>query len=165
MDLEALIGPKTVGLLLIPADYATPRAGLLALWRRHVVANAGVRDRAYMESLFKSHFPHSELIVVEGGGVSDARVAGADNIVLLYADSIGMDFGAIERNIVSHWPLKRVLVLNGRRRMFRLDPDMRRRLALRRFLEVSRLPEIAFLLAFFIATPVLLLLDTMKSRR
>ena len=165
MKLEALIGPKTVGLLRNPTDYAVPRMGVFALWRRHLVANAGVRDREYMEALFKSQFPRGELIVLEDFVIPDARCAEADSIVLLYADCIGMDFGGIERNIISRWPLKRLLVLNGRRRLFRLDSEMRRRLALRRFLEATRLPEMAFLLVFLIATPVLLLVDTIRSHR
>jgi hypothetical protein len=118
-----------------------------------------------MEALFKSHFPHGELIVLKDAGLPELHVTAADSIVLLYPDSIGMDFGAIERSVISRWPLKRVLVLNGRRRLFRLEPQMRRRLALRRYLEAIRIPEVAFLLVFLIATPILLLLDMMRSRR
>lgn len=128
METETLIGTSTAGLLFVPTDYVTPRASLLGLWRRHLIANAAVRGRDYMEALFKSHFPHCRLLEVAHGRIPHGDLQGVDNIVLLFPDSIGADFGWIERTLAARWPLKRVLVLNGRRRLFRLDPAMRRRL-------------------------------------
>jgi hypothetical protein len=164
-EIESLIGPNTVGLLYIPSDYAEPRAGLLAVWRRHLVANAEVRSREYMEALFTASFPKGGLVEVVNGQIPTDRLEGADTIVLLFPDSIGIDFGKIERAIYSRWPSKRVLALNGRRRLFRLDPEMRRRLALRHFLETYRLPELAFLVIFVLVTPFLVLLDLLRGRR
>src|SRR5687768_11080897 len=57
LETESLVGANTAGLLFIPADYVAPDRGMLALWRRHLVANAAVRDRDYMVALFHSHFP------------------------------------------------------------------------------------------------------------
>jgi len=165
MEHEALIGPETVGLLHVPSDYVTPRQGLLAIWRRHLVANVGVRSRDYMEALFRTHFPRGRLVEIEDGRIPADVLDRAGNIVLLYPDSIGMDFGEIERAIASRWPAKRVLVLNGRRRMFPLDAETRRRLALRRFLEAWRLPEIMFFLVFVVVTPLLALFDIVRGRR
>lgn len=165
MAFEDLIGGNIVGLLHHPGDYAAPRPGLRSLWRRHLIANAFVRNREYMVALFKSHFPGSPTVEATDGRVPEDSIAGADAIVLLYPDSIGMDFGWIERTVRARWPAKRLLVLNGRRRFFRLDAEMRRRLALRRFLERARLPEFAFFALFLVVTPVLLLLDAFKSSR
>src|SRR5262245_12670114 len=120
MELEALIGSNTVGLLYFPPDYTVPRPGLAGAWRRHVLANAAVRDRAYMEALFRECCPHGALVEVASDDLP-ADVERADSVVLLYPDSIGIDFGGIERTLRSRWPGKRLLALNGRRRLFRLD--------------------------------------------
>ena len=165
MELDALIRGETIGLLHIPADYFSAPQGLTGLWRRHLVANAAVRDRDYMAALFKSHFPQGTLIDVERGWVPGAAVLAADNIVLLFPDSIGMDFGAIENQLMSRRSSGRVLVLNGRRRFFKLDSRTRRSLRLRRFLEATRLPEVAIFTAFLVTTPVLLLVDAIRGQR
>jgi hypothetical protein len=164
-EYEVLIGPDTVGVLYIPPDYAKPKGGLLALWRRHLVANAGVRNRDYMDALFRSHFPRGTLLELDNRQVPTDVIDRAKTIVLLFPDAIGMDFGGIERVIASRCPWKRVLALNGRRRLFQLDARMRRRLALLRFLEALRIPEMIFLLVFLVATPALVLFDMMIRRR
>src|SRR5688500_559258 len=99
---------------------------MLALWRRHLVANAAVRDRDYMIALFHSHFPDCRVFEAASGTIPYAELDTVDNIVLLFPDSIGARFGWIERSLINRWPSKRVLVLNGRRRLFRLDAAMRR---------------------------------------
>jgi hypothetical protein len=118
-----------------------------------------------MTALFRSHFPNGTIVNVEDGRIPPEVTASADNIVLLFPDSIGMDFGDIERNVARRGPSRRVLVLNGRRRFFNLDAPMRRRLAWRRFLEATRLPELAFFAVFLVATPVLLLVDALRRQR
>lgn len=162
---ESLIGGHTVGLLHFPDDYANPKSGLLARWRCHVIANAVVRDRGYMEGLFKTHFPHGELAELGQRGIPEAAIEKADTVVLLYPDPIGLDFSACERFLASRWPTKRILVLNGRRRLFRLDRERRRRLALRRMLALFRPLEAAFFVFFVTATPFLLLVDLLRRRR
>ena len=163
--MEDLIGTKTAGVLHIPADYMTPRQGLLALWRRHLVTNAAMRNREYMKALFASHFPNGTLVETEAGAVPGDVLGRVDNIVLLYPDSIGMDYGDIERQVAARWPSKRVLALNGRRRFFRLDAHMLRRLRLRRFLEACRVPEIILAAALIVAAPVLAVAYLIRGER
>ena len=165
MELESSLGAGTAGVLHFPPDYSAPRPGLFAAWRRHLIANAGVRDRDYMEALFRSHFPHGVLVAATDGPIPGDVLDRMDTIVLLYPDPIGMDFGAIEREVASRWPAKRLLALNGRRRLFRLDDGMRWKLALRRFLAAWRIPEILFFVVFVVVTPFLALYDTLRSAR
>ena len=165
MQLQALIGRNTLGVLYFPADYAQRRTGLLALWRRHLLANAAVRDREYMLALFSSHFPDCPLISMTDEKTPVPEIESADNVVLLFPDSIGLDFGVIERSIASRWPAKRLFALNGRRRFFRLDAPMRRRMAIRRFLEKSRIPEVGLSVVFIVATPFLALMDLVRGHR
>jgi len=165
VDSTASIGPFTVGLLYVPSDYVVPRKGLLALWRRHLVASAGVRTGDYMRALFTDRFHGSALVEVTDGEIPVDVLVQAQAIVLLYPDAIGMDFGWIERTLARRWPSKHVFALNGRRRLFRLDREMRRRLAVRRFLEASRLPELAVFLVFAAATPFLTLFDILRGHR
>ena len=165
MNSERLIGPNTVGLLYLPPDYEVPRKGIFAIWRRHVVANAQVRKRDYMKDLFARHFPGCQILEVQPKQLPDDVLGRVENIVLLYADPNGMDCGWIERAIANRWPEKRVLVLNGRNRFFRLDSRMHKRLSLRRFLETFRIAEIALALAFIAVTPFLLFFDILRGRR
>ena len=165
MELETLLGSRSIGLLYLPGDYAVPRKGFGAVWRRHLVANAGVRDREYMEHLFHSHFPNGVLLELKDARLPADIAGDGDNIVLLYPDSIGMDFPGIERALARQCPSRNVFVLNGRRRFFRLDRDMRRRLRLRRWLVAVRLPEFAFLLLFVLVTPLLVINDFVRGRR
>src|SRR4051812_25413284 len=124
-DLESMIGGKGVGVLYAPGDYAVPKLGLRHLWRRHLVAHAAVRDRDYMEALFRRHFPHAPIIAADPQSLPGA-IETADHVVLLFPDAIGADFSPIERAVAGCAPTKPVLVLNGRRRFFRLDVRMRR---------------------------------------
>lgn len=162
---KAPVGRDTLGVLYVPDDYRLPRRGLLALWRRHIVANAAVRNREYMESLFNSHFPYGALVEVRNGALPAELINASETIVLLFPDAIGLDFGRIERAIATGWPSKRLFALNGRRRLFRLDSETRRRFLLRRFLERWRLPEVAFFVLFLIVTPFLLIFDLMRGHR
>ena len=85
--------------------------------------------------------------------------------MLLYADPIGIDTGWLEREIRTRWPAKRLLAVNGRRRVFRLDARAARGLALRRFLQKVRIVEFAFVAVFVLVTPLLLLWDLSRGRR
>ena len=163
-QLETLIGGNTLGILHFPSDYEHPRKGFPALWRRHVLANAAVRDREYMLNLFGEHFPSGHVATVDDE-VPSNEIESVKNVVLLFPDSIGLDFRGIERSIGREWPDKRLFALNGRRRFFRLDDSMQRRLALRRFLEKSRITEALLVFGFAVATPVLALFDLMWGRR
>lgn len=79
-----------------------------------------------------------------------------DTILLLYADANGLGWRKLEKRMGKLNPA-RVLVLNGRKRLFYLDAATRRKLLWRRFWERSWLVEIA--LAFgllLIAVPLVL---------
>lgn len=165
MEVNNLIGGSVLGLLYIPDDYAAPRGGWFNAWRRHVVANAGPRNRDYMERLFRDRFAGGDLIHMAADSLPIEKVEKADAIVLLYPDSIGLDVVHIERAIASRWPLKRVFALNGRRRFFLLDASMRRRLAIRRFLETFRIPEVILISLFIATTPLLVLWDFLRGHR
>lgn len=155
----------TVGLLYIPDDYAVRTPGLAHAWRRHVTANAEVRDQAYMTALFSEHFAGAALSVVERGRVPEDLVEPAGTVVLLFADPIGMDAGWLERAIRTKWPAKRLLALNGRRRLFRLDQRAFRALRIRRLLAQLRVTEFALVLLMALLTPLLLLWDFARGRR
>ena len=108
----ASVAAIAVGVLYVPSDYVVPRKGLLALWRRHLVATAAVRTGDYMKALFADCFPGCALAEVSDGKVPEDVLVTAQVIVLLYPDAIGMDFGWIERTLARRWPSKPVLALN-----------------------------------------------------
>ena len=55
-------------------------------------------------------------------------------------------------------------VINGRRRVFRLDRSTRVGLRLRRLLERSMLAEFLFMPVFVVVTPVLWVVDAVRGR-
>jgi hypothetical protein len=130
---------------------SAPRRAL----RRSLAWRANPRDPEYMRSLFHERFPQGRVV----DQVED--VHGADRVVLLYPDSTGIGFGGIERRL----PDVPVVVLNGRRREFTLDARTRRRLRVRRALELSYLGEVVALAVLVIATPALAAGDRLRGRR
>jgi hypothetical protein len=134
-------------------------------YRYAVWYKANPRSAEYMRVLQQERLPDAEW--VETGEHSDwiERLSRADMIVLLYPDSIGLGFGRIERSVLEHkldWT--DVVVLNGRRREFRLNKATRFGLRLRRLLEWSMLPEILFLSVFVVVTPLLWAIDAVRGR-
>ncbi len=63
-------------------------------------------------------------------------------MLLVHADALGLGLGGLERELAAAFP-EQVFVLNGRRRLYRLDPVMRRRLRRRRVLAETRIVEAA----------------------
>lgn len=98
---------------------------------RVVCQRSHPRSKEYMLSLLQEKFPGTQLIDLE-----QPRSSG--QIILLYPDSIGLGWWKVERRLSrSH----KLVVLNGRRRVFEFTPSVRRMLLLRRFLEMTFLPE------------------------
>jgi len=162
------VSGKIVGL------YADPWAGLAAaqisfghplrLWRKAVWFKANPRSAAYMRERLAERWPDAAFIDA-GAGPWATSLAGADTIVLLYPDAIGLGFGGIERQVRALAPRATLKVLNGRRRCFDLDAGTRRALALRRFLERSMLVELLLGTALLLATPFLHAADLVAGRR
>jgi hypothetical protein len=147
----------TVGVLHDP--WPARRGGRLRRYRTMVEFKANPRDEAYMRALFAERYPDGRL-----GGPDD--VSGAERIVLLYPDAIGLGWGPVERALLRKAPAGAELrVLNGRRRDFVLDRRFRRRLELRRWLETALVGEAAATVLFVLATPVLLARDVLRGRR
>jgi hypothetical protein len=93
-------------------------------------------------------------------------VSGAQQIVLLYPDAIGLGWGPVERAVLRRAaPGAEVRVLNGRRRDFVLDRRARFRLELRRWFETALIGEAAATVSFVLLTPVLLAWDVLRGRR
>lgn len=83
-----------------------------------------------------------------------------DSIFMLYTDPLGIGYGRIERKI-GRFVSSLFLVLNGRGRLFYWDNHARANLNLRRWVEMSCLPEIFLsIFAILISIP-LVLLDTL----
>jgi hypothetical protein len=120
---------------------------------------ANPRDESYMRELFAERYPDGRV-----GGPGD--VAGADRIVLLYPDAIGLGWGQVERGVIRQAaPGTELRVLNGRRRDFVLGRGIRRRLRLRRMFETALVGEAAATVGFLVMTPPLLLWDSLRGRR
>jgi len=142
-----------------------PRTRPLAQYRYAVWYKANPRSTGYMRAVQQERFPAAEW--VEAGAESNwlGRVAQADTVVLLYPDAIGLGFGAIERRVLSRKAKSATVeILNGRRRRFKLTAATRWRLRLRRLLEWTMLPEMAFIPVFIVVTPVLWTIDVVRGR-
>jgi hypothetical protein len=126
------------------------------------------RTRAYMLQLVDA--THGR----DAGTVADVdlqreldvdAIRRARTIVLLWRDGNGCGWSRIERSIFRHKAGDaKVVVLNGRRREFDLDPALWRSYRVRRFLEKSLLPEMGMFLMFWIVAPVIAGWDAARGR-
>ena len=127
----------------------------LQQYRYAVWYKANPRSAAYMRALQQEHFPDAQWVDTQEQPDWASKISRADSIVLLYPDSIGLGFGAVERSVFARKPGPATVdVVNGRRRSFRLDPSTRAGLRLRRILECSMLAEFLFVPVFIVVTPV-----------
>ena len=102
---------------------------------RVVCQRSNPRSKEYMLELLQEKFPGTELIDLE-------QPCSPGKVILLYPDAIGLGWEKIERRLKIHNQNQKLMVLNGRRRVFEFTPSIRRTLLLRRFLEMTFLPEI-----------------------
>jgi len=86
-----------------------------------------------------------------------------DTIILTYPDAIGLSWTAMEKQALTA-ALERVVVLNGRRRLFTLDNNARRKLRWRRFLANTRLVQFLAGIVAFPVGAVLATVDGMRGR-
>lgn len=157
---------KTVGLFYdhwaetrnAPVSFRRP----FQLWKKVVWYKANPRTADYMKALLTEHHPNAQFVDWTRRLMND--IGQADVIVLLYPDSIGLGFAAIERDLARRASNPRIEVLNGRRRQFEFDSAARHGLRFRRFLEWTMLVECVSGAAVIIATPFLLLYDMVRGR-
>jgi len=96
--------------------------------------------------------------------LADALRGAYDSVVLVHPDALGLGCELLERALVAE-PARRVLIVNGRRRVYALASDARRALRLRRFLARTRLPELGFALAVWPLAAALAVADAWRARR
>lgn len=148
-----------------PTEQARPKTrSPAALYHYAVWYKANPRPAGYLRALLDEHYPDAEWVETAKPGWTQ-RLAEADRIVLLYPDAIGLGFSAVERAVQAHkktWSA--ITVLNGRRRTFLLNGVTRRALRLRRLLEWTMLPELAFLPVFVVLTTLLWAVDLARGR-
>ncbi len=160
-ELIALFHDPWAGLAQEPASPRHP----LTLWWQAMRFKANPRSAAYMRERLAEAFPDARFVDVAAEPRWAEMLGGADAVVLLYPDSIGIGFGAIERRLRRAVPGAAIRVLNGRRRVFALDGATRRRLRIRRALERSMVIECVLGALFLIATPILLGIDRARGSR
>jgi hypothetical protein len=150
----------TVGVLAQPLTGAADRGR----YRRAVVWKANPRSPQYMRERFAEAAPDGTLVDA-GPGLADA-VRGAERVLLLYPDAIGLGWGRIERTVLAAKAAGGgIEVLNGRRRRFGFDARTRRALRVRRVLERTMLAELLAAPVIVGLAPLLWLADALRGRR
>ena len=144
----------------LPTSFRNP----LSLWMKAVWYKANPRSSDYMKALFAERYPGATFIDTGAGAISAATMVGASKVVLLYPDSIGLGYAAIERGVAHNAPNAAVEVLNGRQRQFAFDRRVRWALRSRRFLEWTMLIECFAGVALVLVTPFLFLFDFMRGK-
>lgn len=102
---------------------------------RVVCQRSNPRSKEYMQNLLYENFPDIELVDFK-------HLSSSTKIILLYPDSIGLGWKKIETRLQAQ--AKEITVLNGRKRIFKLSFSVHKKLLLRRFLELTFLPEMFF---------------------
>ncbi len=136
--------------------YANPRSGDYMASRLAALADGALPgadilllavDTPSFPDALRSRQDMIELVSVPSASDLDlalersANGGAFDAALLLHHDAIGLGLAGIEATLLGAVP-DRVFVLNGRRRVYRLDRTMRRRLASRRFLAETRIVEL-----------------------
>ncbi len=116
----------------------------------HVVCHrAHPRSKEYMINVLSEKFPDAMLVDLENIPVQTQK------LILLYPDTIGLGWYKIEKKLLPK--IKNLMILNGRKRLFVFTLGVGYKLAMKRFLELSFLPEIIFL-PFLLALGLILAL-------
>ena len=137
---------------------------LLTRYNKMVWFKANPRNEDYMKQLFFKCCTDGDYVNADKDPEWYKRIASADQLILLYPDSIGLGFRQIESQAFRFkQPWVSVHVINGRKRKFLLTGSTLRRLYLRRFLERWMIGEMMATLFFLILTPILALLDWMRN--
>ena len=152
--------------IFIDSDHA-PFPRTLNLVNRRLQYRQNRRSWEYMRDLAASQFANFEESQVKRPGELDqVDWTTAKEVVFLWRDGNGLGWGTLERRVMSAAkPGTPVKVLNGRRRLFALTPEVRRSYLWRRAIEKSLLPDMTLFAAFVIGTPVLLLVDLLRGKR
>jgi hypothetical protein len=123
------------------------------------------RTAAYMRTLAETELPGVEVMEV-AGTVPVERIAGADAIVLLWADATGYGWAPLERAVFgAKRPGASVSALNGRRRRFELSSGTLLACRVRRVVERLWLGEAVLAVALLLAAPFLLTWDFLRGHR
>jgi len=85
-------------------------------------------------------------------------------VLLVHSDALGLGLGRLERMLIAASP-GGVFVLNGRRRLYRIDPRMQRRLSVRRIFAETRIVEMILARVVAIMGWLLAGYDRLLSRR
>lgn len=118
------------------------------------------RSSEIMKAMFKEHFPTGKLV-----NSCLMSINPADEIILLFPDAIGLNWGETERKINQQvQPNTLISCLNGRGRYFVLTRRTQFSLRLRRLLEKTLITEFLSSIAFVILTPILLSYDLIRRR-
>lgn len=85
-----------------------------------------------------------------------------DTVVLIYPDALGLSWDGLEK--AARASVKNTVVVNGRRRIFTLDPSARKSLRIRRFLATTRLSELLFSALIIPVAAVYAVVDAVRGR-
>ena len=122
------------------------------------------RSAAYMSAL-ASHVGRDTWTVVQAGAVTDAEIAQASQLVLLWPDANGFGWSQLSRRVFRQKRSDaRVSVLNGRGRFFELTPSARRRFAVRRLIQRTWVGEAAFMIIGLAISIPLAAWDAVRGR-
>lgn len=118
------------------------------------------RSSETMKKMFTERFPTGNLVCFDLKIINQA-----DEVVLLYPDAIGLNWGETERRIKKQaLPNTLISCLNGRGRYFVLTRRTQFSLRFRRLLEKTLITEFLSSIAFVILTPILLSYDLIRRR-
>ncbi len=135
------------------------------VYRSAIQFKANPRKPDYMKKLFKEHFPDGEFLNIDECDNWKQKLQNADRIVLLFPDATGLRSGTIRTAVTQSQPCDETpVVLNGRKRLFQLNTETKRKLMVRRYLEKGMVFEFCALMVFVTVTPFITLYDWMRGR-
>lgn len=125
------------------------------------------RNLEYMKRIIPSDYKNIEIAhIAKIDDLKKFSFEHREEIVLLWPDGNGYGWNKVERYIFHRkTPRCKVIVVNGRRRVFVLNRTRRSGFLIRRFIEKFLVFEFIFTAFFIIATPFFLFYDLIRGRK
>ncbi len=136
------------------------------IYHKGVHFKSNPRTFEYLTSKLKDKITNSDVVILtDMADLEKIDFDAYEKIILLYPDSTGLGWYAIERIILKNVnEMKNIYIINGRGRKIVFNKLNLMSLRIKRCLERSLLGEIIFTVFFIVSTPFLLIKDLINGK-
>ncbi len=143
------------------------KKNLSNIYNKGVHFKSNPRSLEYMEDLATKKFEDIEIKnILNEDELNNIDLDKYSEIVLLYPDAIGLGWSKIDNYISKNFnQMKKITILNGRRRVIVFNSNNLFGLRFKRFLEKALIVETIFTIYFVVSTPFLIIKDLLHGKK